>query len=134
MSEKKKENIMARRDFWEQRASEEGLTYGTKPSSSAQLALPYILEGYKVLAIGDAYGRNALFLAKHGAEVVNVDLCNEWIKIADRLKGKYPIKNICEDILNIQFRNESFNVIFANFVLHFFTDDELKSLFEKLEM
>ncbi|KKQ76026.1 MAG: hypothetical protein US98_C0053G0004 [Parcubacteria group bacterium GW2011_GWC1_38_6] len=123
---------MSRKIFWEQRAKKEGLTYGKKPSLSAQLTLPFILKGYNVLTIGDAYGRNASLFAKHGVEVINVDLCREWIKDADRLKRNLPITNICEDIINSSFKNKSFEIVFANFVLHFFTERELKLLFKKL--
>ncbi len=124
--------LKTRQQFWEQRARNEGFTYGTEASLSAQLSLPHITAGKHILTIGDAYGRNAVLFAKRGAIVTNIDLCEPWIKEAEKLKNNLQITNICKDVLTTDFPKQSFDVIFSNFVLHFFTDSELKTLFKKI--
>jgi len=58
--------------FWNQRYAREGYLYGTEPNSF--LAEQYQLLRGPVLSLSEGEGRNAVFLAAQGLEVLGVDL------------------------------------------------------------
>lgn len=115
--------------YWEFRARD-GKIYGDEPSSGARLALPYLSSGSTLLEIGGAYGRNCFLFARRGIDTTNVDLCANWISIAEQTKGPLPLQNICSDILEFS-PSRAFDVIFSNFVLHFFSDEKLDTIFQQ---
>ncbi len=118
------------KQYWEQRA-QGGKIYGDEQSFSAQLALQYLKKGQRILEIGGAYGRNSTFFAKNGMRVINSDLSPTWIAIANADKKNLSLTNICGDVL-LQDFNKKFDAAFSNFVLHFFRDNELKTLLQKV--
>ena len=60
------------RERWDERYSESGFVYGTEPNEFLALVADQIPRG-PVLSVGEGEGRNAIFLARLGHEVVAVD-------------------------------------------------------------
>jgi cyclopropane fatty-acyl-phospholipid synthase-like methyltransferase len=60
-------------DFWNQRFSQPGYTYGTEPNAFLVSQKNYLKPGMKALAVADGEGRNGVWLAQQGLEVLSVD-------------------------------------------------------------
>lgn len=60
-------------EFWNQRFSQPGYTYGTEPNAFLMSQRNYMRPGMKVLAVADGEGRNGVWLAQQGLEVLSVD-------------------------------------------------------------
>ena len=57
-------------DFWNSRFSEPGYAYGTEPNAFLVSQKHYLLPGLKALAVGDGEGRNGVWLAQQGLDVL----------------------------------------------------------------
>jgi SAM-dependent methyltransferase len=57
---------------WDERYAEEGWAFGTEPNDFLKQQAPRIPEG-RVLCLGEGEGRNSVYLAELGYEVVGVD-------------------------------------------------------------
>jgi len=73
------------RDFWNERFAKEGYLYGTEPSSFLLDQAHHLPEGARVLVPADGEGRNSVFLAKAGYDVVATDVAEEGINKARQL-------------------------------------------------
>src|SRR3990172_5454821 len=60
-------------DFWNSRFSEPGYAYGTEPNAFLVSQKHYLMPGLRVLAVGDGEGRNGVWLAQQGLDVLSVD-------------------------------------------------------------
>ncbi len=60
-------------DFWNARYAEPGFAYGTEPNSFLVSQKQYLKPGMKALAVGDGEGRNGVWLAQQGLDVLSVD-------------------------------------------------------------
>jgi len=60
-------------EFWNQRFSQPGYMYGTEPNSFLASQREYLKPGTKALAVADGEGRNGVWLAQQGLEVLSVD-------------------------------------------------------------
>ena len=70
-------------DFWNERYATSGYVYGTEPNSF--LAEHHALLQGPVLSISEGEGRNAVFLAAHGLEVLGVDISRVALEKAHEL-------------------------------------------------
>ena len=76
--------------FWNTRYAGEDYVYGTAPN--AFLAEQYGLLRGPVLSLSEGEGRNAVFLASHGLEVVGVDLSSAALAKAEKLARARGVK------------------------------------------
>ena len=58
---------------WQQRFSEPGYLFGTAPNAFLKSCAPLLHKGERALAIADGEGRNGVFLAEQGLDVLSVD-------------------------------------------------------------
>jgi len=82
-----------------------------------------IKKGFKILDIGCGPGNEAIFLAKQGMKVTGIDINPNAIAIAKELaniQSISDIKFIQGDALNLNFENDTFDVINDTFVFHHF--------------
>ena len=70
--------------MWNERYSEQGFAYGTKPNDFLQASIESLTKG-KTLCLAEGEGRNAVFLAMRGFEVTAVDLSSVGLEKAQRL-------------------------------------------------
>jgi len=72
-------------DFWNQRFSQPGYTYGTEPNAFLVSQKNYLKPGMKALAVADGEGRNGVWLAQQGLEVMSVDGSEVGLRKAQEL-------------------------------------------------
>lgn len=76
-------------DFWNRRYADAEYLFGTEPN--AFLAEHWRLLREPVLSLSEGEGRNAVFLASHGLEVVGVDLSSVALEKAQRLAASHGV-------------------------------------------
>lgn len=107
-------------DFWDQRYAEPGYAYGTQVNvylaSHADLFKP----GQRVLVIGDGEGRNGVWLAQQGLEVLSVDQSAVGLAKAAALaqENKVALETLCIDVTQWNWPREAFDHVVLIFV-HF---------------
>lgn len=60
-------------EFWDTRYSEPGYAYGTEPNAFLVSKAGLLTPGMRALAVADGEGRNGVWLASRGLEVLSVD-------------------------------------------------------------
>lgn len=71
--------------MWDERYSGEAFAYGTAPNDFLVAAEPGIRRGGRVLCLGEGEGRNAVWLATQGFDVVALDQSRVGLAKAERL-------------------------------------------------
>ena len=61
------------RKFWDNRYGEPGYAYGTEPNAFLRAQASRLPPGARVLVVGDGEGRNGVWLAIQGHDVLSVD-------------------------------------------------------------
>jgi ubiquinone/menaquinone biosynthesis C-methylase UbiE len=88
-----------------------------------------------LLEIGAGFGSDAIYFAEQGFDVTAVDYVKSSTdKIKERIKEK-EIKNckvLLKDAKHIDFEDNSFDVIYSHFGLHYFDDKTTTAIFTKL--
>jgi len=77
--------IVLNSDMWDQRYSEDGFAYGTNPNDFLASQAKKLSPNSKVLCLAEGEGRNAIFLAKLGHEVMGIDSSSIGIAKAQKL-------------------------------------------------
>ena len=76
-----------------------------------------VLNGFKVLDLGAGEGKNSVFLATKGAEVVAVDTSaialSRFDLQPDYESVKFKINPICQDVRLLDYDPNTFNVVVA---------------------
>jgi len=87
------------------------------------------LNGKKILELGSGIGRFSKTLSEKAASVVAVDFVEASCKINRESNGHLTnLDVICEDALKLNFAPNSFDIVFSNWLLMYFTDDEVQTL------
>lgn len=86
--------------------------------------------GQNILEIGSGSGRHGIRIAQDFSQshVVLTDVSEESLSLIRNLTQKLDIKNIeikKEDVLNLSFRNNMFDVVFCNAVIQYLPNYEL---------
>lgn len=86
-------------------------------------------QGKKLLDLGCGQGQDALFWANNGYEVTALDYSEQALdSITDN-----RIKKVKEDMRNIKhLGDDSFDLIYSSFSLHFFKSEELNKIFSEI--
>jgi tellurite methyltransferase len=103
-----------------------------RPSKEVVEILKYKRSG-TVLDLGVGKGRNALFLAKKGFDVVGVDKSPEAIKdfLENAKKAGVCVKGVVEDITKFKFKD--YDVIISTATIHFLKKSQIDRLIEKIK-
>jgi ubiquinone/menaquinone biosynthesis C-methylase UbiE len=116
------------KEWWDERYKNEQFIWDKGPSKCTESSVEYLKSKgiKKVLDVPCGYGRDSIYLAKNGFEVVGVDRSNEALKLAtDWAKNEGLSVNFLEgDISNLEFPDEHFDAIISNRYLHLVHDDE----------
>jgi SAM-dependent methyltransferase len=111
------------RDFWEQRYSEEEFVYGTEPNaflvSQKNLFKPHL----KTLVVGDGEGRNGVWLAGQGLDVLSVDYAEAGLKKAQAMAGAAGVELRIQhaDLTKWDWPQNEFDLVISIY-LHFSSD------------
>lgn len=88
-----------------------------------------------LLDIGCGDGKDSLFFAKKGLNVTSIDFSESGIKKLSEITKEKKLKNIKaiqKDITKLNFKNNSFDIIYAHLSLHYFKDKLTTKIFNKL--
>lgn len=114
----------------------------TKPHKELP-KLPYIheitrkLKKYqvkKVLDLGCGSGWLSIFISKYGFDVTGIDIAKPAIELGKTWAGEdnAKVNFLVGDLLNLPFKENTFDAIICNSVLEHFRFDQAKTLFEKV--
>lgn len=101
------------RDFWDQRYAGDGLAYGDAPNDFLAQMADRLPVGGSALDIGAGEGRNALFLASRGLDVLAVDLSEVGLQKAQRLAQQrgLTLRTQAADLCEFNAAPASFEVV-----------------------
>ena len=79
---------MSKRQSWEQRFAGEDYLFGTEPIEFLAQQAARLAPGMRALAIADGEGRNGVWLAERGLDVVSIDISENALAKAQRLAAE----------------------------------------------
>ncbi|MBU0711496.1 class I SAM-dependent methyltransferase [bacterium] len=96
-----------------------------KPSLFAKyIADNFFKEGKSLIELGCGNGRDAIFFANEGIDVLAIDQCENEIEfLKNRFSNPKNVRFLCGDFTNLD-NNESFDIIYSRFTLHSITEKE----------
>jgi len=102
---------------WDEVYNTQDYVYGKTPNSFLFSVADYIAKGSNVLSIGEGEGRNAVFIAKLGANVTALDQSTVALKKAELLatQNQVTIKRVVADLNTFDFEPNSYDVIVVIF-------------------
>ncbi len=107
--------------FWNERFDTEAYVYGTEPNDflAGQIG-KHARPGMRALSIGDGEGRNGVWLAQQGLNVLSVDSSDIGLRKAEKLAlaRKTDIETACRDLLDWEWPKAEFDLVAAIFI-HF---------------
>jgi SAM-dependent methyltransferase len=88
--------------FWDERYAEPGFAYGDTPNAFLASVASRLRPGGRVLVPGDGEGRNGVWLAMQGFEVLTVDISQEGCAKARRMADARGVRLeiMCADLLD----------------------------------
>ena len=107
-------------DFWNARYAEPGFAYGTEPNAFLASQRKYLQPGMKALAVADGEGRNGVWLAQQGLDVLSVDGSAVGLRKAQELAKSrgVSIRTELADLTRWQWPENEFDIVAAIFI-HF---------------
>ena len=89
-----------------------------------------------ILEVGCGQGRDSIYFAKLGYDVVAFDLSKNAIKFVEKVKKEENLKNLqlfvhdAQKIFN--FQNLKFDLVYSNLALQFFNKSQLEKIFSNI--
>lgn len=107
-------------EFWEQRYAEPGYAYGTQPNVYLTTHAGLFQPGQRVLVIGDGEGRNGVWLAEQGLQVLSVDYSATGLGKAEALaqERNVSLRTKCVDLTVWEWPQDEFDFLVIIYV-HF---------------
>ena len=117
-------------DRWQQRFAAPGYLFGTAPNAFLRRQADRVSKGQRALAIADGEGRNGVFLAEQGLDVLSVDFSPLAQAKVRKLAAERGVTLRVEqaDIVNWQWPADAFDVVAAIFI-QFATPAEREKIF-----
>ncbi|WP_299246283.1 class I SAM-dependent methyltransferase [uncultured Aquimarina sp.] len=114
------------KESWDSRYTNEKYIFGLEPDVYLQEKENLIKSGQKVLAIGGGEGKNEIYLAKKGAEVMNVDISAVGLQKALSFADLNSVEIQTEeaDLLNWNWPDSEYDIV-TWFFVHFAIEDNL---------
>ncbi|MBN9333129.1 class I SAM-dependent methyltransferase [Devosia sp.] len=99
--------------FWDDRYSRDEYVFGEAPNAFLASQAAHLPSSGKALAIADGEGRNGVWLAEQGLDVLSVDASPVGLEKAQRLAEKrgVPLETRLLDISAYDWPAESFDVV-----------------------
>ncbi|CAN9515035.1 unnamed protein product [Ophioblennius macclurei] len=129
-------------EFWKehsQAATVEEMMLDSRARELTQQELPEILSmvppvtGKTVLELGAGIGRYTSQLLTKAAHVTAVDFMESFVEKNRENNGHHSnVTFIQADVTTLEIPNESIDFIFSNWLMMYLSDEELKSLFQKM--
>lgn len=110
-------------NYWDERYRTGGFEWGDKRTLVAELALDIMEQRrfMKVLDVGCGYGRDCIYLARRGFDVVGIDVSTEALKLAREWAESegLNIGFISMDIIKNGFKDRCFEAVIMFNTFHF---------------
>jgi SAM-dependent methyltransferase len=105
-------------DFWDDKFARPGYLYGVEPNAWLVSQRYRLKTGMRVLAVGDGEGRNGVWLAQQGMEVMSVDGSPVALRKAMKLAMDRNTKLLthCADLITWQWPREAYDAVVAIFL------------------
>lgn len=102
--------------MWDERYSSDEYAYGTTANDFLVQKLEYVPKG-RVLCLAEGEGRNAVYLAEQGCDVIAVDSSTAGMKKAQRLAAQrnVNIQTITADLNDFIIEDASYDAIISIF-------------------
>lgn len=104
-------------DHWQKRFSGDGYWFGTAPNAFLKSQVHRLRKGQTALAIADGEGRNGVFLAEQGLDVLSVDfspLAQDKARKLAKARG-VTLRVEQADIVNWSWPNAAYDAVVAIF-------------------
>ncbi|MBA4185603.1 MAG: class I SAM-dependent methyltransferase [Acidobacteria bacterium] len=103
--------------MWDERYSEAGFAYGTKPNDFLRENVEKLPAG-KILCLAEGEGRNAVFLATRGFEVTAVDFSEVGLEKTEKLakENNVSVETVCADLADFIIEPKSWDAIVSIWV------------------
>lgn len=120
----------AEHERWQTRYSVPDYVFGTAPNAFLKSKAHILRKGSSALAIADGEGRNGVFLAEQGLDVLSLDFSSVAQEKARKLAAERGVSLRIEqaDVINWSYPAETFDVIAAIF-FQFATPPERETIF-----
>lgn len=107
-------------EFWDQRYGAEGYVYGTRPNDYLRSQAHRLRPGMTALALADGEGRNGVWLATQGLDVLSVDKSAVGLAKAAALAREQDVclTTLQADLLEWGWRPRAFDLVVSIFA-HF---------------
>lgn len=104
--------------FWNARFAEQGYLFGTEPNAFLAAQKNRLNPGMRALALADGEGRNGVWLARLGLDVLSVDFSPVALAKADALAktAGVALKTECVDLAKWDWGMARFDVVAAIFI------------------
>ena len=122
------------REFWDTHYADESYIFGTEPNVFLAAQKPLLKAGQHALAVADGEGRNGVWLAQQGLDVLSVDISPLGQAKAKKLAAEKGVDIRFEeaDLRSWDWGNAHFDVIVAIFI-QFVSQDERTQMFQHMK-
>jgi SAM-dependent methyltransferase len=105
-------------DFWNERFSGDDYRFGKEACAFLRRQSKYLRPGQRALAIADGEGRNGVWLAQQGLDVLSIDFSPIALAKAEKLAGERGVKLQTQitDIAEWPWQPAQFDVVAAIFI------------------
>jgi SAM-dependent methyltransferase len=105
-------------DFWERRFASDDYVFGTEPNAFLRAQAHRLRRGQSALAIADGEGRNGVWLASQGLDVLSIDFSPSALAKAAALAATrgVPLRTEQADLDNWPWPEAAFDVVAAIFI------------------
>lgn len=87
----------------------------------------------KVLELGAGIGRFTSFLAQQATTLLAIDLVPQFLEKNKKDNSNFPhVSFLCADVMDLEFKEGLFDVIFFNWLFTYLEDGEVEQLLEKI--
>ncbi|MEW5943266.1 MAG: class I SAM-dependent methyltransferase [Pseudomonadota bacterium] len=106
------------RQFWDERYAAAGYLFGTAPNAFLASQRHLLKPGQSALAVADGEGRNGIWLARQGLDVLSVDISPVALEKAKKLAqdAGIPLRTELADLREWEWGENRFEVIAAIFI------------------
>ncbi|VVB55029.1 Putative arsenite methyltransferase [uncultured archaeon] len=118
--------------LWNHRFKQEGAVWGIEPSPAAVKAAELFKKkkACGILEVGCAYGRDVEYFRREGFEAVGIDASEEALRLGKKLFPKADLR--LGSLLNLPFKDASYDAVYGFFIFHIFTSTERKKAFDEM--
>lgn len=120
--------------IWNERYAGEDFFYGTEPNAFLVSQKALLKPGMRCLAVADGEGRNGVWLAEQGLEVLSVDGSHVAQAKAKKLAQQRGVAMLFEqvDLLQWDWGEDNYDVVVAIFI-QFVTSPEREQMFAAIK-